>query len=272
MASIIDFVRRRRKETQARFATNARENFVAIKDTNNSAFALTPQQIEWFYPSAKKKINWGYGKDHMGVAARADIKFLKEFIQKRPIPKDYFEEREKQALIATDSHLRFPPSYYIKQRWEATQMYFNSNQTKGRLPQHYNRYTITVLNDVDLPDLVEKLVTNLNGMIQIYLDCYCSALSEATAIDEITGQESKIEVCKIVYPNMAGKINDTTEITDHIDLEKLRSEAKFENFTSRLTQRVFESREAFRQSNVRLNRILCYQITINAFPPSWRFA
>ena len=140
----------------------------------------------------------------------------------------------------------------------------------GNLPQHYNRYKISCLNDVNLPDVIEKICLNINGLLQIHVAAFCSTLGETNATNEETGESIRVENCKIMYPNAAGHVNKTTEIVTPEDLEKLKDECEFENFTKALTQQI-RSDPIFSVSNVRFNRILTYVININAFPPGWLF-
>lgn len=141
----------------------------------------------------------------------------------------------------------------------------------GNLPQHYNRYTISCLNDVDLPAIVEKLALNINGVLQFYISAFCSTLGDVSAINEETGEKIRVESCKIMYPNSAGShVNKQTEILSPADIEKLKDQCEFTNFTSVLAKQIYTD-PIFSVSNVRLNRVLTFTININAFPPGWIF-
>jgi len=140
----------------------------------------------------------------------------------------------------------------------------------GNLPQHYNRYTIHCLNDVDLPSVIEKLCMNINGLLQVYVAAFCSTLGDTLAINEETGEEIRVETCKIMYPNAAGHINTVTEITSPAELEKLKEQCEFSNFAKSMSQQI-SSDPIFSVSNVRFNRILTYTVNVNAFPPGWIF-
>ena len=138
----------------------------------------------------------------------------------------------------------------------------------GNPPQHYNRYYITCLNDVDLPKVLDDICTNINGVIQIYVDCFMSTLGDLSQMDEITNEPTKIETCRIMYPNQVSHINDTTEILQREDIDKLRSECRFDAFTAKLHNNL-QNDPFFKVSNVRFNRVLAYSINVNSFPPGW---
>ena len=138
----------------------------------------------------------------------------------------------------------------------------------GNPPQHYNRYHITVLNDVDLPEVLDEICTNLNGALQVHVDCFMSTLGDIDATDELTNETIKVESCRIMYPNQVSHINETTEIVSRADISKLRAECAFDAFSSRLAKHLRDD-PFFQISNVRLNRILAYTININCFPPGW---
>ena len=138
----------------------------------------------------------------------------------------------------------------------------------GNPPQHYNRYYITLLNDVDLPSVLDEICTNLNGAIQIHVDCFMSTLGDVMRADELTNESLRVETCKIMYPNQVSHINKTTEIVNRGDIDKLRAECAFDAFTSKLSYNL-RSDPFFKISNVRLNRILAYTVNIDCFSPSW---
>ena len=113
MASIVSFIRKKRIQLRQKTTFNPPENFVDIENINKGDYELSPEKLEFFYPSSKNQVNWGYTSDSMTIAAKADIKFLKErFPLKRP-DASYFEEREKEALFDKRFALRFPPLFYI---------------------------------------------------------------------------------------------------------------------------------------------------------------
>jgi hypothetical protein len=89
------------------------ENFVDISQINKAEYALTPEQIEFFYPASKQNINWSYQSDSMTSAAKADLAYLKRRFPKILPDVEYFEEREREALFDRRFALRFPAIYYI---------------------------------------------------------------------------------------------------------------------------------------------------------------
>ena len=285
MSSIVAYIRKRRQVLRKKTQFNPDEKFIDIENVNNGDFSLPSDKLEFFYPASKNHINWGYEKDHMATAAAADKKYLKEtFPVKLPDVETYFEEREKIALFDKFFPLRFPALYYISiitkkrhththknlgQKYDAVQMFYGGDKA-GNLPQHYNRYSISVLNDVDLPEIVEKLSWNINGVLQIYIAAFCSTLGDANQTNEETGEITRVETCKILYPNAAGHVNEQTEILSPENLETLKDQCEFANFTQKLSQQIRDD-PIFSVSNVRFNRLLSYTINVNAFPPGWIF-
>ena len=118
MASILKFIRKKRKEVRAKKTIPPPENFVDISQINKDEFTLTPEQIEFFYPAAKQNINWNYQSDSMTSAAKADLAYLKRRFPKILPDVEYFEEREREALFDRRFALRFPAIYYIS-KWNA---------------------------------------------------------------------------------------------------------------------------------------------------------
>lgn len=117
MSGIINFIRKRRKIVQERTENFPAEKFIDIENINRGDFALSKDKLEFFYPSSKNTINWGYEKDHMAIAAKSDKKYLKEhFPVKRPDLDTYFEEREKIALFDKSFPLRFPALFYLSKK------------------------------------------------------------------------------------------------------------------------------------------------------------
>jgi len=115
MSSIVSYIRKKRVALRKKTTFNPPENFIDIANINKGDYALSPEKLEFFYPASKDHVNWGYTSDSMTIAAKADIKFLKErFPIKRP-DAGYFEEREKEALFDKRFALRFPPLVYISE-------------------------------------------------------------------------------------------------------------------------------------------------------------
>jgi len=140
----------------------------------------------------------------------------------------------------------------------------------GRFTELTHRYTITVLNDYDIVDLVSKLATNINGLLRISVDAFYSTVSETPVYNEKGDViDSKIKY-GIVYPNVWGSVNATELIVNNNDLSDLLGEIAPGSFETNLLRNTFHRRDVFTQSNVRLNRILAYQIIITTLPASWR--
>lgn len=142
----------------------------------------------------------------------------------------------------------------------------------GKLSDLVNRYTITVLNDYDVADLVRKLVENLNGLVRISVDAYYSTVSEEPVYSR-AGEviDTKLKY-GIVYPNTWGSVNTIELIADKDDLNELVDQiSPTSKFESSLLKNTFHRRDVYTQSNVRLHRILAYQIICTTLPPSWQY-
>ena len=141
----------------------------------------------------------------------------------------------------------------------------------GKLGELVHRYTITVLNDYDIVDLVKKLVNNLNGLLRISVDAYYSTTSEEPVYNgngEVIDTKLKYG---IVYPNVWGSVNETELIVDNDDLDELVDQIQPGRFETGLLKNTFHRRDVFTASNVKLHRILAYQVVVTTLPPSWRF-
>ena len=133
-----------------------------------------------------------------------------------------------------------------------------------------NRYTITVLNDYDIVELVNTLAHKLNGLLRISVDAYYSTISETPIFNKYgTIVDHKIQR-GLVYPNTWGSVNNTELIVTKRDLNKLLGEIGEGSFETGLLRNTFHRRDVFTQSNVRLHRILAFQVVCTTFPPSWR--
>ena len=113
MASIIRFIRKKRREINKKKNYEAPEKFVDVAEINKDDYALSPEKLAFLYPASKQNINWGYTSDSMTSAAKADLAFLRRRFPKILPSVDYFEEREREALFDRRFALRFPPIYYI---------------------------------------------------------------------------------------------------------------------------------------------------------------
>ena len=140
----------------------------------------------------------------------------------------------------------------------------------GRTADLIHRYTITVLNDVDLVDVVKNLAHNLNGLLRVSIDAFYSTVSESSVYDykgDVIATNLKYG---IVYPNTWGSVNETELLVDENDLSDLLEELNPQVFETSLVKNTFHRRDVYTQSNVRLNRILAFQIVVTKLPPSWR--
>jgi hypothetical protein len=140
----------------------------------------------------------------------------------------------------------------------------------GRYGELFHRYTITVLADTDIPALVEKLANNLNGLLRFSVDAYYSTKSEQPVYStsgEVIDTKMKYG---IVYPNTWGSVNNTELIANNEDLQDLLGEIQPGSFQEGLLRNTFHRRDVYTESNVRLHRILAYQIICTSLPPSWR--
>jgi len=114
ISGIVNFIRKRRAQIGEKVGFNPNEDFADMDNINRGEFALTPTQLEFFYPSSKNQTNWGYENDHMSIAAESDKKFLRQnFPVVKPDFDTYFEEREKIALRDNNFPLRFPALFYL---------------------------------------------------------------------------------------------------------------------------------------------------------------
>lgn len=118
--------------------------------------------------------------------------------------------------------------------------------------------------------MVKKLANNLNGLLRISVDAYYSTISEIPVHDsngKIVDSQTKMG---IIYPNTWGSVNSTELLVTPDSLDDLLKEIAPGSFESGLLRNTFHRRDVYTESNIRLNRILAYQIVCTAFPPSWR--
>lgn len=124
-----------------------------------------------------------------------------------------------------------------------------------------------MLNDVDIQEHVKNLAENLNGLLRISVDAWYSTVSHRTV--EENG-ESRIEAkYGIIYPNSWGSVNDTEFLRERRDLDRLLDEITPVAFRDKLLKNTFWRRDVYQESNVRLHRILAYQVQVLSYPPSW---
>lgn len=141
----------------------------------------------------------------------------------------------------------------------------------GRYSDMYNRYVITTLNDRPIQPLVKELVTNLSGLLRISVDAYYTTKSTATVHNPETGENEVQTKTGIIYPNVWGSINTTEFVRNTDDLNELLLELDDQAFADGIVANTFKRRKAFLQSNVRLHRILAFQIVIRQYPAAWLF-
>jgi hypothetical protein len=111
----------------------------------------------------------------------------------------------------------------------------------------------------------------LNGLLRVSVDAYYST----TSTEPVYNRSGDVIDTKlkygIVYPNVCGSVNETELIVDNEDLDKLLDQVKPARFETSLLKNTFHRRDVFTSSNVKLHRILAYQIVVTTLPPSWRF-
>lgn len=140
----------------------------------------------------------------------------------------------------------------------------------GRLPQLVTRHTITVLNDVDIVELAKDCAENLNGLLRMSIDAWYLTKSTTTALleDNEVGVKTNYDV---IYPNTWGSVNDTEILRNDEDVQEMLKEIQPDAFKNKLIENTFMRRNVYQESNVRLHRIIAYQIIINVYPPSWLY-
>ena len=158
--------------------------------------------------------------------------------------------------------------FYSGQHWKHRRLYLGGD-IYGKYSELVNRYTITVLNDYDIVELVNKLALNLNGLLRISVDAYYSTISETPIFDKKGTQIDTAVKRGIIYPNTWGSVNDTELLVDQNALTELLGQIGKGSFEASLLRNTFHRRDVFTQSNVRLNRILAFQLICTTFPPSW---
>ena len=141
----------------------------------------------------------------------------------------------------------------------------------GRLSDQYNRIVITTLRDRPIQPLVRELATNLSGLLRISVDAYYSTVSNAHVFNHETGEIEYKTRYGIVYPNTWGSINHTEFIRTAEDLEDLIAELGDDAFKTGIVENTFKRRNVLMMSNVRLNRLLAYQVIVRQYPASWLF-
>jgi len=284
LISIQDYLAKKRKLTRKKVRFNRPESFVNLTEKPDPRFSLTPEEVEWFYPASKNVPNWEYDGETISSAVNADKKYLEELLPPIHPPDSYFEEEELPYLLSMDTPLRYPPIYFIRklqsrkffiifilgQHWKHRPLLLGGG-LYGKNAETCQRYTITVLRDKDIVELVKNLAENLNGLLRISVDAYYSTKS-TTQIYNKRGKKIGTQTkMGIIYPNMWGSVNDVELLTGPEQLEKLLDQIQPGLFENALLKNTFHRRDVYKESNVHLHRILAFQIVVTSFPPAWRF-
>ncbi|CAG5101490.1 Oidioi.mRNA.OKI2018_I69.YSR.g17140.t1.cds [Oikopleura dioica] len=244
-----------------------------LADKQND-YELSPEELEWYYPASRNIINWESESDNLGEGTIADIKFLNELIPNNnkasayPNPEEYFEPIEEECLYALDSPLQYAPIYFIRDHWDHHKMSFAGDRWK-RYYELCNRYSITLLNTWDIQETVRKIAYNLNGLLRVQVDAFYTTISSRRLRDRQGNLQEMSPKVRIVYPNTWGSVNDTELLVTPNDIDQLVSELEPDAFKNKLLINTFQRRNVFQDSNVRLHRLLAYQVMVYTFPPSW---
>ena len=115
---------------------------------------------------------------------------------------------------------------------------------------------------------MKDLSENLAGLLRISVDAYYSTVGDYTTIDD-KGEIVVEKQYSIIYPNTWGSVNATEMLRDQGDLDHMMSELSPDAFADKLVKNTFHRRDVYRDSNVRLHRILAFQLIVNTYPPSW---
>ena len=76
---------------------------------------------------------------------------------------------------------------------------------------------------------------------------------------------------RIIWPNSWGSVNETEFLRNEKDLDYLLQEISPAAFGDALLKNTYHRRDVFNESNVRLSRVLAYQIIVQTYPKSWLF-
>ena len=134
-----------------------------------------------------------------------------------------------------------------------------------------NRYVITVLNNRDIGQLIRDLVKVFSGLLRISVDAFYSTKSTATVYNYETGEPEVQTQTQIAYPNGWGSVTITEFIRHQKDLDDLCAELNPKDFGSKLLTNTYHTRDVFSESNVRVHRLLAFQIVIKQYPTAWLF-
>ena len=158
----------------------------------------------------------------------------------------------------------------LGQSWRRNNMTCGADKF-GRLAKRCNRYTISALKDRDIQDLVLNLVKNISGFLRVSVDAFYSTRSSATVFDTESGEVVVKTKTSIIWPNSWGSVNTTEFIRNENDIEDLIDEIKPANFEAAVLRNTFHRRDVFGTSNVRLHRILAFQVVLQSYPISFLF-
>jgi hypothetical protein len=114
LISIQDYLAKKRKLSRQKVRFNRPESFVNLTEKPDPRFALTPEELEWFYPASKNVPNWEYEGVTISSAVNADKNYLAKLLPRIFPPDSYFEEEELPYLMAMDTPLRYPPIAFIR--------------------------------------------------------------------------------------------------------------------------------------------------------------
>ncbi|CAG5104696.1 Oidioi.mRNA.OKI2018_I69.chr1.g1460.t1.cds [Oikopleura dioica] len=182
-----------------------------------------------------------------------------------PKLKDKWEKEIRPAWFAVDGDdaSQKEPG----QSWRENQLELGGDYY-SRYAQLCNKYTISLLNDANVQNIVKQLAENLNGLLRISVDAWYITKSSNTFTDE-SGESYVDTRYEIVYPNTWGSLNDTEILRNEKDLDQMLAELEPTAFADKLLQNTFLRRNVYKESNVRLHRILGFQIIVLTYPPSW---
>ncbi|CAG5101516.1 Oidioi.mRNA.OKI2018_I69.YSR.g17166.t1.cds [Oikopleura dioica] len=272
LSETVEYIRRQRSRYRRSVPLRPPRNPVDADEKND--YELSPEELDWYYPASRNIINWQSESDNLGEGTKADIKFLNELIPNNnmesayPDPEEYFEPIEEECLYALDSPLQYAPIYFIRDHWDHHKMSFAGDRWK----RHYelcNRYSITLLNTWDIQETVRKIAHNLNGLLRVQVDAFYTTISSRRLRDRQGNLHEMSPKVRIVYPNTWGSVNDTELLVTPADIDQLVHELEPDAFKNKLLINTFQRRNVFQDSNVRLHRLLAYQVVVYTFPPSW---
>ena len=292
VAAVIEFIRERRRTTrekainlEQRSSTPSDYVYLRKEDANREEFNPTMADLDMLY-SKERRQEAGFdllADPQVTENFKKDQKVLDDLIPEI-IPDDsYFEKEERDVLESREHPLRFPAKVYIRksyfcnnnliikeQKWRHNLTYFNFKQN-ATVPQASNRYTITLLNDVNLQELLPKIINGLQGLLRVSVDAYYIAKSIGQEFDSETGHPKPYERYGLIYPNSWGSVNETEIIYNQAEMDKLLEEIRPDVFGNKLVENTFLRRDVYGESNVTLHRILAYQVVIQALPANLLF-